>query len=79
MVSTEMLYAFGCYLGQVFVVQAKAHWCIPKEGPFADSWPMIQLPDGRVCNPIGKMLKRLDPSEPGGGLGYFYRLFTKVE
>ena len=77
----EVLFACGCYVGEVFVRHAGAAWC-PTEGTSMEGvtgFPLlIQLGPQRYCNPVGKVFKRL---VEGGehGLVPFYALFSRRE
>jgi hypothetical protein len=71
----ETILALGCYLGQVFVTQAQGKWCEPKQGPFAGSWPMIELVSGNLCNPIGKVFNSVEKGAEDD-LVYFYLVVT---
>ncbi|WNG23290.1 hypothetical protein F0U62_04040 [Cystobacter fuscus] len=75
----EVVFAFGCYMGEVFVRRAGGAWCAtvgsPMEG--VTGFPLvIQLDGHRYCNPIGKVFKRLDQG-PVHALPAFYRLYTR--
>src|SRR5687768_6260701 len=57
------LFGFGCYVGEVFVRHAGGVWRETGSTPMRDlaAWPfVIELADGRYCNPIGKVFKRLE-------------------
>ena len=72
--ASGMLYAIGCYVGEVFVRHAQGVW-----RPTADlkmtqvcSWPLvIALPSGTGLNPIGKAFKRFTNGS-GDSLAFFY-------
>jgi hypothetical protein len=53
----------GCYIGQVLVMSAVGVWKKADETPIGEigaGWSIVlELPDGSVCNPIGKAFKRL--------------------
>jgi hypothetical protein len=77
----EVLFACGCYVGEVFVRQAGANWC-PTEGTSMEGvtgFPLlIQLGPQRYCNPVGKVFKRLVEGSDHG-LASFYALFSRPE
>jgi hypothetical protein len=74
----ETLFAFGCYVGEVFVRTGHGFWRAPKT-PWEEQifgFPLIiELAPDNVCNPIGKVFKRL---KLGGSenLSYFYAVFA---
>ena len=73
------LFGFGCYVGEVFVQTAGGAWkalaADDKSLEFL-GWPLVvQLPSGTVCNPIGKVFKRLELGE-SENLPYFYKVFA---
>lgn len=75
----ETLFGFGCYMGEVFVRNESAEWKRADETPMKDLTNMpllIQMPDGGIGNPIGKVLKRLENGDVDN-LSYFYQVFTK--
>lgn len=77
----ETLFGFGCYVGEVFVRQAGGAWCETAASPMAQAagFPLvIDLGEGRYCNPIGKVFKRIDNGEEDY-LPYFFQVFTKKE
>jgi hypothetical protein len=73
------LFSFGCYVGEVFVRHAGAKWKDVDQTPmkeFAGGAPIVvELPSGTVCNPIGKIVKRLENGQVDS-LAYFYKAFT---
>jgi hypothetical protein len=75
-----LLFAMGCYVGEVIVRQAGAYWRITEElgmGTVASSPIAIWLKDGRGCNPVGKVYRRFQ-NGPEDSLAGFYRLMTQV-
>jgi hypothetical protein len=73
----ETLFGFGCYVGEVFVRHAGGRWRAAQPGEEASfGWPIVvQLGSGDVCNPIGKVFKRLELGE-SENLRYFYDVFA---
>jgi|SRR6478609_4706842 len=72
------LFAFGCYVGEVFVRHADAQWRNAAETPMAElsGFPLvIELGEKSLCNPIGKVFKRLENGE-ADSLPYFFQAFT---
>jgi hypothetical protein len=58
----EMLFGLGCYVGEVFVRHADGRWRSVGETPLAkvETLPLVvELPNGNVLNPIGKVFKRV--------------------
>lgn len=77
----ETLFAFGCYLGEVFVRQAGGRWCLAEGTPMegVTGFPLIiQLGSSSYCNPIGKAFKRLREGNEHN-LPYFFRVFTSEQ
>ncbi len=75
----ETLFSFGCYVGEVFVKNAGAVWKKTSETPMkpvADMPIVVQLPNGTIANPLGKVFKRFENGEPDS-LPYFYYVFAK--
>jgi hypothetical protein len=76
----ETLFGFGCYVGEVLNRNAGGVWrrATQKEIDFFGFPMVVELPTGRVCNPIGKAFKRLEQG-PADSLPYFYHVFTSQE
>lgn len=74
----ETLFEFGCYVGEVFVRNAAGRWRAPLPGVESEvfGFPLVvELAPDNVCNPIGKVFKRLDLGE-SENLPYFYSVFA---
>ncbi len=59
----EMLFVFGCYLGEVLVRQLGGVWTATARSALrgVSPWPMVVvLPDGSAWDAIGKAYKRLE-------------------
>jgi hypothetical protein len=59
----ELLFVFGCYLGEVMVRRLGGRWAATPLSPLRaiSPWPMVvALPDGSSWDPIGKAYKRLE-------------------
>ncbi len=72
--ASGMIYAIGCYVGEVFVRHAQEQWRATAEMKMAQvcSWPLVvALPNGTGVNPIGKAFKRFS-NGPGDSLAFFY-------
>ena len=71
------LFAFGCYVGEVFIRHLGGKWRREEETPMRGLalFIVVELSDGKICNPIGKVFKRVEHGE-GEGLPYFYHVFT---
>jgi hypothetical protein len=75
-----LLFAMGCYVGEVLVRHAGAFWRVTEElgmGEVASSPIAIWMPDGRGCNPVGKVYKRFQ-NGPEDSLAGFYNVMTQV-
>jgi hypothetical protein len=69
-----LLYALGCFLGEVFVRTTGATWgtTVELEMTKACSYPIaLKLPGGERCNPIGKVFKRYRNGS-GDSVAFFY-------
>jgi hypothetical protein len=61
--AAEVLFVFGCYLGEVMVRSLRGSWVPTPRSPLRDvsPWPMVvTLPDGSAWDTIGKVYKRLE-------------------
>jgi hypothetical protein len=61
--AAEVLFVFGCYLGEVMVRQLGGRWVPVGRSPLKDvsPWPMVvTLADGSTWDTIGKVYKRLE-------------------
>ena len=72
------LFCFGCYVGEVFVRNACGVWRKASEFPkFPTNAPVVvELENGKVVNPIDKVVKRLENGEIDS-IVYFYNVFTQ--
>lgn len=71
------LFSFGCYVGEVFVRYACGRWRKPTKAE-ADMFGqplVVELSNGVVVNPIGKVFGRLTHGEEDN-LFYFYRAYS---
>jgi hypothetical protein len=79
----ETVFSFGCYVGEVMVRRDRGLWKLasetnlPREHHDGNDAMVIELPNGVVCNPIGKAFKLLERGE-GESVAYFYQVFTSV-
>lgn len=66
-----LLFSMGCYVGEVLVRHAGGRWRTTQElGMGGASSPIaVEMPDGRGCNPVGRVYRRFqmgrDDSLPG--------------
>lgn len=70
--------AFGFYVGEVMRRHAGGSWRNTEETPFNGLSPfpsVVELPDGGMCDPIGKAFKRLTNGIEDN-IPYFYETFT---
>ena len=61
--AAEVLFVFGCYLGEVMVRSLRGGWVPTLRSPLkgVSPWPMVvTLPDGSAWDTIGKVYKRLE-------------------
>jgi hypothetical protein len=61
--AAEVLFVFGCYLGEVLVQHLEGTWVPTGRSPLRDvsPWPMVvALPDGSAWDTIGKVYRRLE-------------------
>lgn len=75
----ESLFAFGCYVGEVFVRQNQAKWRLAAETVMKETsgFPLVvEVVPGKFCNPIGKVFKRLISPEVED-LVTFYQKFSQ--
>jgi len=74
----ETLFGFGCYVGEVFVRSKGARWRSTDDTPMKGlaGFPLVlELGPDNMCNPIGKVFKRLENGEEDS-LVYFYHVFA---
>lgn len=80
----ETVFSFGCYVGEVLVRHNRGVWKLPKQTALAkilrrgENTMVVELPDGTVCNPIGKAFKFLEDGKTES-VAYFYQVFAKPE
>jgi hypothetical protein len=55
-----LLFSMGCYVGEVLVRHAGGRWRTTQElGMGVSSSPIaVEMPDGRGCNPVGRVYRR---------------------
>ena len=57
----ETVFSFGAYVGELIVRHNAGNWVdLPPEHPLGGGWPMVELPNGRIVNPVGKAFKRAE-------------------
>jgi hypothetical protein len=74
----ETLFSFGCYVGEVLVVNAGGTWRSTAEtsmAPFASAPMVVELGPDHFSNPIDKVFKRFQ-NGPEDSLPYFYQVTT---
>src|SRR5687767_8229131 len=72
------VFGFGCYVGEVFVRNARATWRAATQEEIDNIYgvPLIVvLNKDTTANPIGKVIKRLENGDEDN-IPYFYRAFT---
>jgi hypothetical protein len=75
----ETVFSFGCYVGEVFVRHHAGRWVMPKRSWFGfggSDMMLVEMPNGVVCNPIGKAFKLLEQGE-SESLTYFYQVMVR--
>ena len=73
-----LLFSMGCYVGEVLVRQAGGRWRPAEDvgmGVAAISPIAIEMPDGRGCNPVGRVYKRFQKGREDS-LASFYQAMT---
>jgi hypothetical protein len=73
------LLLFGCYVGEVFVKNARASWCVATRDQYEKFFGVELILDqgnGNFANPLGKVVKRLQNGEVDQ-LAYFYHVTNK--
>ncbi|MGI8810444.1 MAG: hypothetical protein ACR2KK_21845 [Acidimicrobiales bacterium] len=69
----ETLFQFGGYIGEVIALVAGGAWVsVSQDHPLGGPWPLVELPGGRLVNPIGKAFKRVRNGEQDS-IPYFYQ------
>jgi len=74
-----ILFAFGCYAGEVLIRNFGGKWRKEEETAMkglAGFFIVVELPNDKICNPIGKVFKIVQDGETNG-LSYFYHVFTQ--
>jgi hypothetical protein len=72
------LFAYGCYVGEVFVRHAGCKWRKATKHEMDEVFGqplLLQQGKDKTLNPIGKVFKRLTDGEEHN-LPYFYRVFS---
>jgi hypothetical protein len=62
----ETLFQFGAYIGEVIVRAKNAAWVlVSPDHPMGaeNGWPLVELTNGNLLNPIGKAFKRVENGE----------------
>jgi hypothetical protein len=69
-----LLFSMGCYLGEVLVRHAGGRWRTTQElgtGKVASSPIAVEMPDGRGCNPVGRVYRRFQKGREDSLPGFF--------
>ena len=69
-----LLFSMGCYVGEVLVRHAGGRWRTTGElgmGKVASSPIGVEMPDGRGCNPVGRVYKRFQKGREDSLAGFF--------
>jgi len=73
-----LLFSMGCYVGEVLVRRAGGRWRSAEAvgmTAVASSPIVVAMPDGRGCNPVGKVYKRFQ-NGPQDSIAGFFQLMT---
>ena len=69
-----LLFSMGCYVGEVLVRHAGGRWRTTQElgmGQVASSPIVVEMPDGRGCNPVGRMYRRFQKGRDDSLAAFF--------
>ena len=69
-----VLFSMGCYVGEVLVRQAGGRWRPAQDvgmGVAAISPIAIEMPDGRGCNPVGRVYRRFQKGREDSLASFF--------
>jgi hypothetical protein len=69
-----LLFSMGCYVGEVLVRHAGGRWRTTQElgmGTVASSPIAVEMPDGRGCNPVGRVYRRFQKGREDSLPGFF--------
>jgi hypothetical protein len=75
-----LLFSMGCYVGEVLVRNAKARWRTTESlgmAAVASSPIVIEMTDGRGCNPVGKVYKRFQKGA-AEDIAFFYHVMVEA-
>jgi hypothetical protein len=73
-----LLFSMGCYVGEVLVRRGGGRWRLAEAvgmAGVASSPIVVRMPDGRGCNPVGKVYKRFKDG-PGDDIAGFFQVMT---
>jgi hypothetical protein len=74
------LFSMGCYVGEVFVRHGGGRWRTAQDIGMAGVTTapiVVEMPDGRGCNPVGKTYKRFQ-NGPADNIAWFYHVMVEV-
>jgi hypothetical protein len=69
-----LLFSMGCYVGEVLVRQAGGRWRSTQDlgmGTVGSSPIAVEMPDGRGCNPVGRVYRRFQKGREDSLLAFF--------
>jgi len=75
-----LLFSMGCYVGEVLVRRSGGRWRLADQvgmTAVAASPIVVAMPDGRGCNPIGKVYKRFQDG-PADSIAGFFQAMTEL-
>ena len=77
-----VLFSMGCYVGEVLVRHAGGRWRRAEDlgaGMAALSPIAVEMPDGRGCNPVGRVYRRFQKGREDGIVSFFHSLAGSLE
>jgi len=75
-----LLFSMGCYVGEVLVRRAGARWRSAQDlgmGKVGSSPIAVEMPDGRGCNPVGRVYRRFQKGKEDS-LSAFFAAMTRT-
>jgi len=76
-----VLFCMGCYVGEVLVRRAGGRWRRTQDvgmGDVASSPIAVQMPDGRGCNPVGRVYRRFQIGREDSIASFFQAMTRKA-
>lgn len=79
---SDTLFTMGCYVGEVFVRNGYGRWVLTKSIPMENipsAGILLQLGAAEFCNPIDKVLERIENGEKGSLISFYKNLVAKAK